>query len=162
MKIKSSLLAAFCLYVTSAAFAQTSDAEADAMINLFGVQKKEAVAKLVSVSGKDSVTFWKIYDEYQKENKANAKDRIKLYEGTALAYSNMTPAIADSLANQYFSNRMGMEKTLETYYKKIKTAVNPIAAFEFYQAETFLLTQVRASIMRQVPTYGELQALKKN
>jgi hypothetical protein len=42
----------FCLTSTFGAYAQTSDAEADAIINLLGVQKREAVAKLVSVSGK--------------------------------------------------------------------------------------------------------------
>ncbi len=150
------------MYASFATYAQTSDAEAEAMINLLGVQKKEAVAKLVPVSGKDSVTFWKIYEEYQKENKANAKDRIKLYEATAMAYGNMTPAIADSLATQYFANRKGMESTIENYYKKIKAAINPITAFEFYQAETYLLTQVRAQIMRQIPTYGELRMAAKN
>ena len=68
----------------------------------------------------------------------------------------MTPQVADSLANKYFLNRMEQEKMLETYYKKIKAATSPIVAFEFYQAEVYLLTQIRASIMQQIPTYGEL------
>lgn len=74
----------------------------------------------------------------------------------------MTPKTADSLALQYFANREDQEKSIETYYHKIKNSTNAITAFEFYQAETYLLTQLRASIMQQVPTYGELQkALKK-
>jgi hypothetical protein len=73
----------------------------------------------------------------------------------------MTPAVADSLANKYFSNRMEQEKTLETYYKKIKAATNAVVAFEFYQAEVYLLTQIRAQIMQQIPTYGQLLAMKK-
>ena len=137
--------------------AQTSDAEADAIINLLGIQKKEAIAQLVNVSGKDSAAFWKIYDEYQVQNKANAKERIGLYEGTARSYAGMTPAVADSLAGKYFKNRMEQEKTLETYYKKIKDATNAIVAFEFYQAEVYMLTQIRAAIMQQIPTYGALQ-----
>lgn len=160
--MKSLLLTIFGIYATFAGFSQTSDAEAEAMVNLLGVQKKEAVSKLVSVSGKDSATFWKIYDEYQNENKAMAKQRIQLYEKTAYSYTNMTPAIADSLAQIYFSNRSTQEKSLETYYKKIKTSTNPILAFEFYQAEVYLLTQLRAQIMQQIPTYGEFQqAIKK-
>ena len=143
--------------------AQSSDAEAEAMANLLGVQKREAINKLVPVTGKDSITFWKIYDEYQSANKSTIKNRIKLYEATAKAYQNMTPKTADSLALQYFANRTEQEKSLETYYKKIKTSTNAVTAFEFDQPETYLLTQLRASIMQQVPTYGELQrALKKN
>ena len=163
MKPKFVVTVVFCFYATLSAFAQTSDAEAEAMINLLGVQKKEAVSKLVPVSGKDSVAFWKVYDEYQAENKQTALARLKLYEGTAKAYSNMTAAVADSLASQYFTNRIQQEKSLEKYYTKVKAATNAVTAFEFYQAETFLLTHLRAQIMAQVPTYGELHAaMKKN
>lgn len=161
MKNKTILLTLICACASFAVKAQTSDAEAEAIINLLGVQKREVIHKLVPVHGKDSVAFWKIYDEYQKENKATAMARIKLYEKTAMAYTKMTPSIADSLANKYFVNRIEQEKALETYYKKIKAATNAITAFEFYQAETYLLTQIRAQIMHQVPTYGELAAMAK-
>jgi hypothetical protein len=73
----------------------------------------------------------------------------------------MTPGVADSLAVKYFANRMDQEKTLESYYAKIKAATNPVIAFEFFQAETYLLTMIRAQIMAQVPTYGQLQANMK-
>ena len=158
MNLKISLLITFCFGSFLGAMAQTSDAEADAVVNLLGVQKKEAVAKLVHVTGKDSVAFWKIYDEYQQVNKATAKTRIGLYEKTAQAYTNMTPAIADSLAGQYFNNRIAQEKTLHTYYKKIKDATNAVTAFEFYQAEVYILTAIRAQIMQKVPTYGQVHA----
>jgi len=160
-KVKIFLLAACSVFGMVTVFAQTSDAEADAVVNLLGVQKREIIAKLVPVTGKDSVAFWKIYDEYQQANKATAKARIRLYEKTAMAYSNMTGAIADSLAIKYFANRTEQEKSLETFYKKIKSATNPIIAFEFYQAETYLLTQIRATIMQQIPTYGQIKGAMK-
>jgi len=161
MKNKIVLLAIIYVCTTWTIQAQTSDAEAEAIINLLGVQKREIISKLVPVSGKDSVAFWKIYDEYQNGNIENAKSRIKLYEATALSYQNMSAAKADSLANRYFVNRIEQEKTLEAYYKKIKTATNAVVAFEFYQAEVYLLTQLRASIMQQVPTYGEVKGMAK-
>jgi hypothetical protein len=142
-------------------YAQTSDAEADAIVNLLGVQKREAIAKLVSVDAKDSAAFWKIYDEYLIKNKQVAKTRIRLYENTAHAYGNMTPAMADSLSMQYFQNRFGQEKSLEEYYSKIKLATNAVIAFQFYQAEVYLLTLVRAQIMEQIPTYGEIESHRK-
>jgi hypothetical protein len=155
MKAKTTALAIFCLVTSGAIYAQMSDAEADAKANLLGVQKKEIIMKLVSVAGKDSVTFWKIYDEYLQTNKLLTKERIQLYEQTARSYNKMTPGAADSLAKKYFANRDEQEKSLEDYYQKIKSATNAVAAFEFYQAETYLLTQVRATIMAQIPTYGE-------
>ncbi len=150
------------LFAITNLHAQTSDAEAEAIINLIGVQKREAIDKMVNVSGKDSIAFWKLYDEYQKSNVTTAKNRMKLYERTAQSYGRMTPAVADSLANSYFVNRVEQEKTLESYYKKIKAATNSLIAFEFYQAEVYLLTSLRASIMQQIPTYGEILRATKN
>jgi len=162
MKSKVILVSILLMPITFSVYAQTSDAEAEAMANLLGVQKKEIIMKLVPVSGKDSVTFWKLYGEYQQKNNAMAKGRIQLYEKTALSYNNMTPALADSFAQKYFINRTQQETTLEEYYKKIKSSTNAIVAFEFYQAEVYLLTQVRAVIMQQIPTYGEFHnAVKK-
>lgn len=159
--MKLLLLAVFSLFITSGLYAQTSDAEADAMANLLGVQKKEAIAKMVSVSSKDSAAFWKIYDEYAKKNVTTGKTRIKLYEQTVQSYGGMSAGTADSLANRYFANRLDQEKTLEEYYQKLKKATNAVTAFEFYQAEVYLLTQIRANIMQQIPTYGQVQLATK-
>lgn len=156
MKLQFILALSLCMCIYAAGYSQTSDAEADAIINLLGVQKKEAIRQLVAVDKKDSVVFWKIYDEYQAINRKEARKRIQLYERTALAYGNMTPATADSLAARYFSNRMIQEKDLENYYKKIKAATNAVLAFQFYQAEIYMLTQIRAQIMQQIPSYGQL------
>ena len=161
MKPKTLFLAVAFGCATFSAQSQTSDAEAEAIVNLLGVQKREAIAKLVAVSGKDSVAFWNLYNSYEKENKKTALSRLALYEKTAQAYSNMTAPVADSLAVKYFANRINQEKTLEDYYKKIKTATNAVIAFEFYQAEVYMLTQLRASIMQQIPTYGQLKAAGK-
>ena len=161
--MKKILLVVVGGFLAANVHAQLSDAEADAVINLLGVQKKEAVAQLVSVSGKDSVAFWKLYDEYQKKNAITAKNRLTLYEKTALTYGRMGNGTADSLARKYFENRMSQEKTLEEYYAKIKTATNAVVAFEFYQAEVYILTQLRAQIMQQIPTYGQfMNAIKKS
>ena|SRR5215217_4587392 len=155
--MKNVLLVLVCTVCAVQLQAQTSDAEAEAIANLLGVQKKEAIAKLVPVTGKDSVSFWKLYDDYQKQNLATAKSRIHLYEKTAMSYGSMNPRTADSLALKYFDNRKAQEKSLEEYYTKIKSATNAVTAFEFYQAEVYILTQVRAQIMQQIPTYGEFK-----
>ena len=156
MKISIYLASVVLACVCSASYAQTSDAEADAIVNLLGVQKKEAMRQLVFVTTKDSVAFWKLYDEYQTMNRKEGKNRLRLYERTALAYGSMNATVADSLATKYFANRIDQEKNLETYYKKIKAATNAVLAFQFYQAEIYMLTQLRAQIMQQVPAYGQL------
>ncbi|WP_268847421.1 hypothetical protein [Flavobacterium aestivum] len=159
--MKKNLLLMLFFASTVATYSQKSDAELEAMINLLGVQKKEAVAKLVAIPAADTEVFWKIYDEYQLENKKTAVERMKLYEKTAMSYSNLNTALAESLAMDYFKNRKDQEETLETYYKKIKKATNATLAFQFYQSEVYLLTLVRAQIMQQIPTYGQLVQMNK-
>ena len=67
--MKKIFLALICATSVLMLRAQTSDAEAEAIVNLLGVQKKEAIAKMVTVTGKDSIAFWKLYDQYTNENK---------------------------------------------------------------------------------------------
>lgn len=162
MKVKITAIAALFVFACNHLMAQTSDAEADAIINLLGVQKREAMTKMVNISAKDSAAFWKLYDEYNEKNKATGRQRMRLFERTAQAYGNMNDKIADSLAKAYFTNRVDQEKTLESYYQKIKAATNATTAFEFYQGEVYLLTSLRAQIMRQIPTYGEIIRAQAN
>lgn len=156
--MKSTFLLPLAMFVLIGAptFAQTSDAEADAIVNLLGVQRREAIRQLVPTAKKDSAAFWKVYGDYEALNRKTAKFRLQLYEKTARSYGEMTPQVADSLANKYFINRSEQEKMLQDYYKKVKTATNAVIAFEFYQAEIYMLTQLRANIMAQIPTYGQL------
>jgi hypothetical protein len=128
MKIRILLVAVLCGLFSVSLFAQTSDEEIDALANLWSVQKKQAMAQLVPVAGKDSVSFWTIYNEYLEKNKATMKSRLKLYESTAKAYNFMTPGTADSLARKYFSIRSDQEKSLEVYYNKVKAATNAVTA----------------------------------
>jgi hypothetical protein len=163
MKPKFLLPLAMFVLVGVPAFAQTSDAEADAIVNLLGVQRREAIRQLVPMAKKDSAAFWKIYGEYEAMNRKTAKSRLQLYEKTAHSYGEMTPQVADSLAAKYFTNRADQEKMLQDYYKRIRTTTNAVIAFEFYQAEIYMLTQLRAQIMAQIPTYGQLQnSIPKN
>jgi hypothetical protein len=156
MKISLVLFSLFLLGFSNSLIAQTSAEESEAIINLLGVQKKQLVAQLVQLPAADSSKFWSVYSEFEEENKKNGKQRLALYEKTVQSYSNLDNKIADSLANQFFAQRMNQEKLLEKYFNKMKAATNPVIAFQFYQAETYLLTALRSSIIQQIPTYGQI------
>jgi len=161
MKFKFALLAFLFVGLSYTVVAQTSEEEVDAVATLFGVKKKQAIAELVNITPTDSAKFWKVYNAYEAETKVLRKQRIALYEETANSYSTMDSKKADSLALKFFSNRDGQEKLMEKYYAKMKAETNPLLAFQFYQSETYILTQVRASIMQQIPTYGQMSKLFK-
>ena len=152
---KVSILAVL-LYVTSASFAQTSDAEADAMINLLGVQKREAVSKLVYVATKDSATFWKIYDEYEIERKAIGKEKYSLLEKYAQHYGTMDAETMDDIMNDMIALTNKTDKLQATYYGKVKKAAGVKAASQFLQLEYYLSAAIRAAILEEIPFIGEL------
>jgi len=153
--MKKCFLVLICALCTNALYGQTSKPDAEAMARIMGEEKKAAMANLVAVSGNDSVKFWEVYDEYEKQNVELAKSRLQLYEKIVRLYGKMDTYIADSIAQLYFDNRVIQENNLQDYYKKMKAATNSIIAFEFYQAEVFLLTEIRGMIMQKLPTYGE-------
>ena len=139
MRVKISLLALVVGFGPWVASAQTSDAEAEAVIHLLGVQKKEAIAKLVPVFGRDSAAFWKIYDEYHRGNLATARDRLNLYEGTAIVLPaderRGSPTRWRSCISPTGWNR---KKTWRSITTRSRSATNAVVAFEFYQAEVYL------------------------
>ncbi len=162
MKLKFVFLALIFTGLSYAVVAQSSDEETEAIVNLLGVKKKQAVVELVHITSKDSVNFWKVYNAYEAERKKFAKERISVTEELANAYTSMDNKKADDLSARTFVLRSGQEKLLEQYYSKMKAATNSVLALQFYQSETYLLTLIRASIMQQIPTYGQISKLKKN
>lgn len=162
MKLRTIAPALTFICAAFTAFAQSSNDEVDAVVTLLGVQKKQAVAELVNIDKKDSVSFWKVYNAFEQEQKNFRKTRILTYEKLVKSYSSMDAATADQLAKDFFELRSSQEKLLMTYYEKMKAATNAVLAIQFYQAETYILTLARANIMQQIPTYGQMVKLQRS
>ena len=162
MKSKISLIALICTSIAFSSFSQapTND-ELDAIVTLLGMEKKQAINELVNITAKDSASFWKVYNAFESEQKQFRKKRIQTYEKLVKSYEAMDDKTADELAKDFFELRIGQEKILEQYYGKMKLATSSILAIQFYQAETYYLTLARATIMQQLPTYGQVLKYKK-
>lgn len=163
MKSKISfLLLAFFSVSFSANSQATANDELEAVVNLLGVQRKQAVAQLVNITKSDSANFWKVYNAFEDEQKKLRKKRIEATEKLVNSYSSLDDKAADQLAKDFFELRSGQEKLLVQYYEKMKTATNSVMAFQFYQSEVYLLTLGRVNIMQQIPTYGQVLKSVKN
>ena len=110
----------------------------------------------MAINPKDSANFWKIYADFEQEQKQLRKSFIQSYKKFADAYEKMDDKTADDLAKSSVANRIAQEKLLEKYYGKIKAATNASLAIQYYQAETYYITLSRANIMQQRPTYGQV------
>ncbi|HEV8514792.1 MAG TPA: hypothetical protein VGQ59_16020 [Cyclobacteriaceae bacterium] len=162
MKLKFVLVTVFLLSLSLSSFSQaTSNDELDAIVTLLGAQKRDLVKELVNITPKDSANFWKVYSAFEQDQKKSRKERIQSFEAFANAYNKMDDKTADELAKKLFETRLTQEKLFQQYFEKVKAATNATLALQFYQAETYYLTLARASIMQQLPTYGQVSKQKK-
>jgi hypothetical protein len=162
LKLMTGVLAVVLTCTTFSSFSQAvSNDELDAVVTLLGVQKRDLVKELVNITAKDSASFWKVYAAFEQDQKKNRKERIQAYEKFASSYDKMDDKTADELSKSFFKNRLEQEKLLEEYYGKMKVATSASLAIQFYQAETYYITLARATIMQQLPTYGQILKSKK-
>ena len=124
---------------------------------LFGKEKKELVKDLIKFNPDQTTKFWPIYGKYEVERKELGRERIELIKSLADAYSNMNAEKADAVVKQTISLRSKQEKVLTKYYKLMKSSIGSEKAFEFFQFETYLLTEVRSAIMEQIPLYSQFK-----
>jgi hypothetical protein len=145
------------IFAFSFVSAQSTKEEVDIMQAAFGMEKKAMMAEFVKVDASQADAFWKLYDEYETTRKAYGKERIDLLDKYVENYNKLTNESADSWTKEVISLQKKTDKLLITYYNKIKKATNPVVALQFYQAEGYILSGIRLSILEALP----LPELKK-
>ena len=152
---------AVAICFTTAINAQSTEKEeVDAIQANFGMEKKKLIVELIKMTPEQSAKFWPIYDAYEVERKALGRERVEMIKGLADAYSDMTPVKADAVTMQTMAISNKTDKLMEKYYNSMKKSVGSEVGFEFYQAESYILTTVRASIMEQIPLFGHVKKAK--
>lgn len=140
--------------------AQSNKEDVDLIQAAFGKEKKGLVSQYMMVKAKDSVAFWKLYDEYENRRKALGKERIKIIENYANNYDNLTDAKATELSRAALKNDGNYVKLHSEYFEKFAKIIGGKAAAKLFQLETYLQTIVRAQIMDEIPFVDELDKSK--
>ena len=140
--------------------AKSNKEDIDIIQSEFGKNKKELVSEFMQVAAKDSVAFWKLYDEYEDKRKALGKERINILQQYADQYQTLTDDQASKLATSTFSNDLNYDKLHETYFKKFSTVSGAKNAAKLFQLETYLQTIVKLAVMNNIPFIGELDKEK--
>ena len=149
MKKSILFLAVFCL--ATFAKAQSDKEEIELMQAAFGMDKKTIVNEFVKPSDTQKDAFWKLYDQYETERKALGKQRIDLLKQYAGQYKTMTGEQADAWTKKVMDLQKRTDKLIMSYYDKVKGVSDGIVATQFYQIENYILTNIRAEILEQVP-----------
>ena len=132
-------------------YAQSDAEEIQIMQSLFGMEKKALVAEFIQLDIAEHGVFWALYDQYEAERKALGKNRIGLIKQYAEHYDDMTDEQATEFMKQMISQRKVTDKLIDTYYKKILKAADPVVAMQFFQVESYILSAIRMNLLGAVP-----------
>lgn len=141
-------------------FAQSNSEDIDIVQAAWGKEKKALVSEYMQVPAKDSVAFWKLYDEYEGKRKAIGKQRVDIIGQYADNYDNLTDVKASELATKTLANDASYNTLYQTYLKKFSTAVGGRNAAKLFQLEVYLQTLVRAKMMTEIPFIDEMDKAK--
>ena len=110
----------------------------------------------MNVSVKDSVAFWKLYDEYEGKRKAIGKERVDIISQYASNYDKLTDAKASELATKSLANDAKYTALYQTYLKSFSAVIGGKNAAKLLQLEFYLQTLIRAKIQTEIPFIDEL------
>jgi hypothetical protein len=151
------LLASFFLHE---AFAQSLEDDIQIVQGAWGKEKRELVSIAMSLSAKDSVKFWPVYDKYEVARKKLGRERLLILNDYVESYEKLSNAKADELANRLFKNDAANAQLLQQYYNGVKTALNALQAAKFLHVESFLQSYIKIHLQANLPYIGELDKLK--
>lgn len=137
--------------------AQSNKEEIEMYQAIFGMEKKEITAKLLTLTEVNSEKFWSIYDEYETERKAIGKKRIELLTKYADMYEDLNEENVSVLVKDAMSIRDQTTKLIKSYYSKIAKEVGQVPAAQFYQLEHYFQSEITVAIYSNIPLVGELK-----
>ena len=150
------LLIIAALFVSTMGFAQSAQEEVDLLQSLYGMQKKDIVANFIKLEGPQKEAFWGIYDAYEMERKVLGQRRLNLLATYAEFYSSLNDDATDILIKEMNDITLSNDKLIAKYYGKLKKPAGVKAAAQFVQIESYLLSDMRATILEEIPFIGEL------
>lgn len=140
--------------------AQTSFNENSLIQSLYGMEKRELIAKHIKINAEKSDLFWQLYDEYEIARKEIGMKRAKNIEEYAKKYENLTNEDADALVKTSMELQKGFISLWDKTYKKMAISISPVTVAQFIQAEMFLENMIRQELAMEIPMIGEFEIQK--
>ena len=153
--MKKLILVAIIAVFAMASNAQSNKEEIDLMQSVYGMQKKDLIAKHMKLEAGQADLFWKMYDEYEVARKAIGLKRVKNIELYAEKYEKLTNEDANALIKASMDVQKSFISLWEKTYKNMSKSISPVTAAQFIQAEVFFENMVRQELSMDIPLIGE-------
>ena len=114
-------------------------------------QKIAILTEVMGFTEAEDKAFWPIYRDYNAEMAKLGDERVALIEEYARAYSQITDAVAQSLATRAIDLDKRRSATLERCFTRVGSALSPKTALKFLQVEHQLLSIIDLQISASLP-----------
>ena len=115
------------------------------------VQKVAIITEVMGFTEAEDAAFWPIYREYDLEMSRLGDERVALIAEYARNYSNLTDAVADSLATKALDLEGRRRAAQAKSYERVKAALSPRTALRFLQVEHQLQLLIDLQIASSLP-----------
>jgi hypothetical protein len=150
------IIAVFAIVVK----AQSNVDEITLLQSVYGMEKKELIAKHMKIDASKTDLFWQMYDEYEIARKEIGVKRANNIIAYADKYENLTDVDADALIKTSMEVQGDFVKLWDKTYKKMAKSLSSVTAAQFIQAEMFLENMVRQELTLEIPMIGEFDIKK--
>ena len=131
--------------------AQSYQDEVDLIQSIFSMDKEDVVAGFVEVSSTQEEAFWQLYYEYESKRQSLGQERIVLLSQYIDDYETMGSEEAAAWTKKVIALQQKTDKLISSYYGKVLKISDGIVATQFYQIETYILGEIRATILETIP-----------
>ena len=122
------------------------------MKSILQMEKKEFVRINMQLTPNEASVFWPVYEKYQSENGKIADKYIAVFSS---AYNKSETGLSDEDKNKMMLKILNLDKAqsvlLKKFYKKVRNQVNQDKADRFILVEEYVKSQLRLSILSNVP-----------
>lgn len=155
--MKKYILTIISLIVVLSLKAQTNVDEIALIQSVYGMEKKDLIARHMKIDAGKSEFFWQLYDEYEILRKEIGLKRTNSIIAYANKYDTLSGTDADALVKASLEMQTGFIKLWEKTYIKMSKVLSPVTAAQFIQAEMFLENMVRQELAMDIPLIGEFE-----
>ncbi|GGZ27916.1 hypothetical protein GCM10007049_20980 [Echinicola pacifica] len=146
------------MFSSTFCFAQMSEEQEIQLIqSQFGMEKRELIEKYMNLSETEAPAFWVVYQNYESERQAIAKERIMLASRYVENYDQLGDDEMDGLAKKTIANNLKRSKLHAKYYTKFKKATSATQAAKFLQVDDYIHSTLRLSMQEEMPFIGEME-----
>ena len=155
--MKNSIIIVCLVLFTLTAFAQNNSEETGLVKSIYGMERKDLIARHIVLDETKMDVFWQLYDEYEIERSALGLKRARNIATYASKYERLTNEDADLLMKTTFELNLNFVQLWEKTYKKMAKSISPVTAAQFIQAEMFIESMIKQELAMDIPLIGEFE-----